>query len=439
MKGVETAFNGWNRREYTGVRMDKSVGTNKIERPADQHVLFFDTVRNLAMLSVVFYHAVAAYSTVTPHWSVHDGSSAIADMVREFFDVFMMPAFFFLAGYFTLPSLYRQGVWKFLTGKFKRIGVPWLLAIFVIIPMSIYFTQVKYNPDLVRQSFWHYWMTYLSDFGTLRIGILGMDRTNQMHFWFLSLLLAFFLVFVLFHVIKEKVDGSSGAFGIREPASYGSILWVLLVTAALTSLASFVVILLTPYLSWLTVDLLLQFQPINLALYIASFYLGVFAYSRRWFAGNEFPQRLSLWIPLGMLLTLGFFLVGRDVFIHHQDSHWLSLGLLLVFSSIRSSLCLALLVIFIAYARKFRSRPSPLNQKLSANSYNIYLVHIFFVVFLQDVLMIWPGGPPMAKAGIVFFLALLISYGMSRLIDRFPRVFVGGFIVLFILLAILAR
>lgn len=419
--------------------MNRSGEAKRLERSADQHVLFFDTVRNLAMLSVVFYHAVAAYSTVTPHWSVHDGSSAIADMIRELFDVYMMPAFFFLAGYFTLPSLYRQGVWKFLTGKFKRIGVPWVLAIFIIIPISIYFTRVKYNPNFARPSFWHYWMTYLSDFGALRIGILGMDRTNQMHFWFLSLLLAFFLVFVLFHVIKEKVGGSSGEFGIREPASYGSILWALLITAALTSMASFIVILLTPYLSWLTVDLLLQFQPINLALYIASFYLGVFAYSRRWFTGNEFPQHLSLWIPVGILLTLGFFLVGRDIFIHHQDSHLLSPGLLFGFSAIRSSLCLALLVIFIAYARKFWNRPSPLNHKLSENSYNIYLVHIFFVVFLQDVLMIWPGGPPMVKAAIIFLLVLLISYGISRLIDRFPRVFVAGFIVLFILLAIVVR
>jgi peptidoglycan/LPS O-acetylase OafA/YrhL len=30
-------------------------------------LLFFDMVRNLAMLSVVLFHAVAAYSTVTPH------------------------------------------------------------------------------------------------------------------------------------------------------------------------------------------------------------------------------------------------------------------------------------------------------------------------------------------------------------------------------------
>lgn len=85
-------------------------------------LLFFDMVRNLAMLSVVLYHAAGAYSTVASYWPVHDGSSIIADGIRELFDVFMMPIFFFLAGYFTFPSLNRQGTLKFLTGEIKT---PW--------------------------------------------------------------------------------------------------------------------------------------------------------------------------------------------------------------------------------------------------------------------------------------------------------------------------
>jgi hypothetical protein len=60
------------------------------------------------------------------------------------------------------------------------------------------------------------------------------------------------------------------------------------------------------------------------------------------------------------------------------------------------------------------------------------------VVFLQDVLMIWPEGPALAKAAIVFLVALPISYIISRLIDRFPRGFVIGFIVLFVF-AFIAR
>ena len=45
----------------------KSTTTNRLR--------FFDFVRNVAILAVVIFHAVAAYSTVTPHWSSHDGSA----------------------------------------------------------------------------------------------------------------------------------------------------------------------------------------------------------------------------------------------------------------------------------------------------------------------------------------------------------------------------
>ncbi len=420
--------------------MNRSDETNRIERPTTNHMFFFDMVRNLAMLSVVLYHTAGAYSTVAPYWPVHDGSSVIADGIRELFDVFMMPVFFFLAGYFALPSLYKQGILRFLTGKFRRLGVPWLLALFVIIPMSLYFTRVKANPDLVHQPFWQYWMTYLADFGTFRVGLLSVDKTNQMHFWFLSLLLTFFTAFGLFHAVRSRIPGtSSGTSPIKEPGSKKSILKFILLAGLLGSAGYFAVTLMTPDMSWLTVDLLWQFQPGGLVLYIACFALGVFAYSRQWFVGNRFPDHLSILVPIGLSLTAAFFLVGQDVFAHPLDSNLLPIGLLLAFSVIRTFLCLTFLVVFVAYARTYWNRLSVFNQKLAENSYNIYLVHLFFVVPLQNMLMIWPGGPAIVKAAIVFLLVLPISYGLSRLIERFPQGFVIGFLILFVLVAIAVR
>jgi hypothetical protein len=194
-----------------------------------------------------------------------------------------------------------------------------------------------------------------------------------------------------------------------------------------------------PEMSWLTIDLLLQFQPTSLILYITCFILGVVASSREWFAGDEFPQRLFIWVLTGLLLTAGFFIIGRVVFAHPATSDQLSSVLLLAFSFIRTLLCLAVLVILIAYARRYWNRPSGLNQALAANSYNIYLVHIFFVTALQDILMVWPGGPAMVKAAIVFLVALPISYGISRLIDRFPRGFAIGLFAIFIFVLIAKR
>jgi glucan biosynthesis protein C len=405
---------------------------NRIVNPTTNRLLFFDMVRNLAMLSVVLYHAVAAYSTVTPHWSVHDGSSMFADAIRHLFDVFMMPAFFFVAGYFALPSLTKQGPWEFLKGKFKRIGVPWLLAILIIVPLLQHVIQKKADVGHLLPPFWQYWLTYLKSFGTFQIGPWTVERMSQIHFWFLSLLLTFFIVLVLFHVAGRTRLGPSAGPPFKEPATDKSILKALFVVAVLGSLGYFIVILMTSDMSWITVDLLWQFQPTSLVSYIACFALGCFAYSRQWFAGDEFPRRLLIWVPIGILLTAGFFIIGQDVFAHPLTSNKLAPGLLLAFSFIRTLLCLAFLVIFIAYARKYWNRPSGFNQNLAANSYNIYLSHIFFVTFLQEVLMLWPGGPAVAKAVIVFLAVLPISYGISRLIDRFPRGFVIGFIVLLV-------
>jgi hypothetical protein len=266
-----------------------------------------------------------------------------------------------------------------------------------------------------------------------------MDRTNQMHFWFLSLLLTFFIALGLSQAVRNKRPRSFDGLPTQDPASSKSILGALFVIAVLTTLGYFIVSLITPDMSWVTIDLLWQFQPASLVSYIACFGLGYFAYSRQWFMGNEFPRRLFIWVPIGVLLTAGFFIIGQDIFAHPLTSNKLAPGLLLAFSFIRTLVCLAFLVIFIAYARKYWNRPSRFNQALAANSYNIYLSHIFFVNFFQDVLMVWPGGPVMVKAGIVFLVVLPISYGISRLIDRFPRGFVIGFIVLFIFAFIAMR
>jgi glucan biosynthesis protein C len=411
---------------------------NRTVSSSTNRLLFFDMVRNLAMLSVVLYHAVAAYSTITPHWSVHDGSSTIADMIRQLFDVFMMPVFFFVAGYFALPSLMKQGTWKFLKGKFRRLGVPWLLAILIIVPLLQHVLQKKADVGHSVPPFWQYWIAYIKSIGGFQIGPYTAERVSQMHFWFLSLLITFFIALGLFEAMRNKGIGPSDSPPIKSPASNKSILKAFLTVAVLTSLGYFIVILFTPDMSWITIALLWQFQPGSLVSFIACFILGVFAYSRQWFGGNEFPRRLFIWVPIGVLLTVGFFNIGQDVFAHPLTSHHLPPGHLLAFSFIRTLVCLVFLVIFIAYARKYWNRPSRFNQNLAVNSYNMYLSHIFFVVFLQDVLMIWPEGPALAKAAIVFLVALPISYIISRLIDRFPRGFVIGFIVLFVF-AFIAR
>jgi glucans biosynthesis protein C len=350
-----------------------------------------------------------------------------------------MPVFFFVAGYFAPPSLRRQGAWGFLKGKLRRLGVPWLVAILVIVPLTRYAALMKAGSTVVRQPFLHYWVGYLKGVGTFQVGLWTSDRMNQMHFWFLSLLLTFFVVSGLLYALRGRVASRPDAFPTRRTASAISILRALLLSAILASIGYFIVSLMVPDMSWVTADLLWQFQPGGLVLYVACFLLGTLAFSRGWFEGYAFPGRLTVWAPVGLALAAGFLFVGHDVFARTSTSNLLPPALLLNFSFLRTFLCLSVLVVFIACAQKYGKRPMRLNQKLSTNSYNIYLVHIFFVTFFQDVLVIWRGGPPMAKTVVIFFAVLPISYGISRLIDRFPRGVITVFVALFLLVVVLAR
>ena len=80
-----------------------------------EYYQFFDPIRIITMLCVVLYHAVIAYSRATPQFPIHDSDPiAFCDYVRWIFDVFMMPIFFFMAGFFSIPSL-KTETWRLFT------------------------------------------------------------------------------------------------------------------------------------------------------------------------------------------------------------------------------------------------------------------------------------------------------------------------------------
>jgi surface polysaccharide O-acyltransferase-like enzyme len=425
--------------------MDATVGawgTNRTTTKAGEaeslsvgRLHFFDTVRSIAMLSVILYHAVAAYSTVTPHWSVHDGTSIVADGIRHLFDVFMMPVFFFVAGYFALSTIERQGPWDFLKGKCRRIGIPWLVAIFIVVPMVRYAGEMK-GGIVTFVPFWRYWLGYSISAGHFLFGPASADTMSQMHFWFLSLLLAFFVILAAARLLPVTRKARAA---VRQAASTKSIYVTLVRTASLTTLAYFVLVSVIPEASWMNINLLLQFQPASLVVNGACFVLGVVAARAMWFTHDAFPGTPLLWGLVSVAFAGLLLVIGKGVFAAPLTADELPAGVLLAFALVRTLLCLSVLVLIVAYARKRRSRTHALGTKLAASSYNIYLCHLFFVVFLQDVLIAWQGGAPMAKATIVFLAALPISYGVARAMDRFPKGFVFGLGAVFLLVTVLCR
>ena len=419
--------------------MIKNVEPSKIK--SSEKVYFFDSLRVLAMLCIIIYHAVASYSTVVPFWGgPRDVTDVSADIVRFLFDVFMMPIFFFIAGYFGLKSLHRHGNRKFLKSKFKRLMSYWIFIVLIILPFLVWqLNEYSANFD----NYWQYWVIYIFSIGIIRIGNQSSSKVPgpiySWHFWYISLLFYFFVVFCLVYMVKEKLFKSSSNPGISEQQSSKSIAKVLLLFGFLSSIAYFVMLLIIADIYWVNINYIAQFQPTDLIIYIFYFGLGIYASSRNWFTNGESPGRIELWGALSVVLSIAFLIVGENIFTN-PNSPELNPGILITFAFIRSFLCLSIVFLLISITIKFLNKPNPIIKDFSKQSYNIYLIHIFVVVAIQGALISWSEGPVLVKILIVVISSLFISFLISKYVgEKFPKPIVIIMFVMFFILPILAQ
>jgi glucan biosynthesis protein C len=388
-------------------------------------IAFLDNIRYLMIMFVVIYHSVAAYATVVPWWPYHDTSFLGADILREFLDVFMMPALFFVAGYFALPSAEKKGVWEFLKDKGRRLLIPWVLGVLVVFPLLLY----DQTGQPVRP-FWKYWLSYLGGF-PIQLSLLPRD-VSQGPYWFLSLLFALFVLFALVCTATRRWRSKTVLSAARKELSGRSLLVALALFGVLTSAGYFVSLLFFPDTSWLTLSMFLEFQPARLVLFVGYFGLGVYAQSHGWFAGGKPLGRVALWGTVSAVLAAAFLIAGQPLYSNLAGTPNLPVELLLPFAFIRSFLLVSLLIVFVSVGVRYWNRSSGFDRQLSETSYNIYLTHFWFVLIIQASLLSW-GGPAIAKSVIVFLVALAVSFAISRwVIGRHPRASATVILALFV-------
>lgn len=387
----------------------------------------FDFVRNTAMLCVILYHCAAAYSSLAPWWALHDGTTAVADFVRQVFDVFMMPAFFFLSGWFFLSSIRKRGLKSFLADKAKRLGFPWALIMLTAAPLLFYFALMK-APGGAGEGFLSFWLNgYLARVLTPAYGAAPPAAGNQLHLWYVSLLLVFFLVAGVVYALRTKHRASDAP--ARLPTASG-LPAALLVLAGFTTLASFAASLLFPDTWWFSAGLLVQFQPTKALVYALYFGFGILAGSRAWFGERSSLSRPWVWGVLSTALAVAYLLASGPVAAHPNDSQALPPMLLLGYSAARSLLCVSVLMFLLSSGARLR-KPSGLNVRLAAQSLNIYLVHFFLVLFFQGFFYDMGFLPAIVKMALVFALAAPLSYWLSRAVSRYPKSFSIGLAALF--------
>ncbi len=173
----------------------------------------FDALRAIAMWLGVVLHALIVYKSVPePNWP-HDDSfnSEFLDWLYQYIHVFRMPLFFLVAGFFARLVITRSGIKYFRIQRTKRILIPFIIGVIVIVPVSLFpfhFYSGFYNGNLsIGQS--------------LRHAVSQMINWNGLlHLWFLYYLLFFYVIAVIIYAFIRKSDFS---FSLTAQKSFGKI------------------------------------------------------------------------------------------------------------------------------------------------------------------------------------------------------------------------
>lgn len=380
-------------------------------KPAGGRSCSLDYLRAAITVLVVFLHAILAYPTwgrFYPSDHLHSTGpvidpqkTAAFDLVPALLNSFFMALMFFISGLFVWKSLATKGAACFLKDRWRRLGIPYVLSLAVIMPLAYYPSVLLAGAEQDVLSYWCGWSW-----------ISGPA-------WFLSMLLVFNLLAAIAFQIAGQSRRAVPDVLVTQPGAFFLALVILSGAALMPLMAAY-----GPY-RWLQWGPFTIGQASRLALYAVYFFAGVAVgvrglettflrhhgpLSRRWWA----------WLMASALAGLALVVALGGVKIDPmgpwaRPAGWWLLGCSIVLYS--ATLSMAFLSLFLRFVHVRRRWM----DSLSDNAYAIYLVHYPFVIWSQYVLLD-SSLPATTKALVVFGVSLWLSWGTSVLLRSIPGV-----------------
>jgi hypothetical protein len=378
---------------------------------AAERIVPLDRARTFITLLVVLHHSVMNYT----YFGNGDRMRWLGfDLVVLFNDSFFMACMFFISGLFVRGSLARRGPANFLTDRGWRLGVPFLISIFVVMPIAYYASFLRYHPPgTVDFNFFHFWYHMMAT---------GPWPSGPA--WFLWVLLALGVIAALLWAAAPQV--------IEAP---GQLIHALR-GRPMTAFAAFLIFTVVIYLpmrlifgdsAWLVPGHYpLPIQTSRILLYAGYFFAGVGVGATSLKAGvlaenGSLVKRWMAWLGFAVAFYGAMLLL---VYTHHSGlidlnspPLWWHMAYGLAFAMFSAAMTFTVLTVFLRFARS----PLWLLDAMRPSAYGIYLLHFIFLIWLQYVVYD-PAFPAFVKFAIVFIGTLSMSWALSVVLRKIPVV-----------------
>jgi peptidoglycan/LPS O-acetylase OafA/YrhL len=362
-----------------------------------QRELYIDRLRSVMTALVILHHTAITYGAsggwfyneLKPSGSV---SSSLLTMFCAINQAYFMGFFFLLAGYFTPGSLERKGYNRFLCDRFLRLGVPLLLFIILLGPLTAAIANAGQGG-----SFW----------GTFA-WLWNHQRIINGPMWFAQAL----LMFTLAYCGWRAVAGAPLSQTDRSPRPIPSTIWWV-VSAVAVGIGALAIRQIVP-----VGKNVIGLQLGYFSSYIFLFGLGIAAWRYDWIARLEL-KHARMWIR-GLSISVPLLPVAILLARSSQGSGKANFGGGLSWPAILYAFWEPL----VAWVLLFRSKmnlPSRFWEWLGRRAYAVYIIHPVVLVGVALLLHGWVA-PALVKFAVVGALSVAATWLIADPLVRLPGV-----------------
>lgn len=159
-----------------------------------------DWLRCSAMLMVFLFHCARFFDDYPWHVKNSQVSPAFSAFIG-FLVIWIMPVFFLLSGMSSFYSLRKRTGSQFIAARIKRLLIPFIFGVFVLIPPQVYLERLSHGQ--FEGSFFRFFPHYFDGFYAFGGNFAWMG----LHLWFLEILFLYSLLLLplFLWIKKEKV------------------------------------------------------------------------------------------------------------------------------------------------------------------------------------------------------------------------------------------
>lgn len=320
-----------------------------------------DWLRFIAILILLFYHTGMLFNS----WSWHIKNNETSDHFRYWmmwFHYWRMPLLLFISGAGTYMALGKRTPRQFVRERVKKLFIPLLFGMFVIVPPQIYYEHIT--------EYGSYWDFYKTVFNFIPY---PKGSFSWHHLWFIMYLLLYSLLALPLLLYLRSPRSEKFKVGVlrylSSPAGLISIPFLIIL---------FTQWLLRPSFPEETHDLIHDWA--YFVYYACFFVFGMIAYSNQ-----------RLWESIGLnrkhLLTAGsFFVIILYIINFHfrgfyrlpASDHTLDIW----FDVVAIMVAWSSLITVIAYGQHYLNRPHRLLPRFNEALYPFYILHQTVIIMI---------------------------------------------------------